>query len=137
MFRLWGKIFKENHLLRDTVAENNAADSRTHKIFSALEEMQNVSRTMDMKKSVMNLIWENPSGSNPMWRNSNAIKKPGFRRIILWKALNSIIWKFISLKKIKQQAVPLRGLTVCLSMNRRLCKLSLCLKKEKRKRSLE
>ena len=39
MFRLWGKIFKENHLLRDTVAENNAADSRTHKIFSALEEI--------------------------------------------------------------------------------------------------
>ncbi len=39
MFRLWGKIFQDNHMLRDTVVENEARDSRTHKIFSALEEI--------------------------------------------------------------------------------------------------
>lgn len=39
MFRLWGKIFKDNHMLRDTVVENDARDSRTHKIFAALEEI--------------------------------------------------------------------------------------------------
>ncbi len=39
MFRLWGKIFKDNHMLRDTVVENDAPDTRTHKIFSALEEI--------------------------------------------------------------------------------------------------
>lgn len=39
MFRLWGKIFENNHLLRDIVIENNTPDTRTHKIFSALEEI--------------------------------------------------------------------------------------------------
>lgn len=39
MFRLWGKIIQDNRLLRDTVVENDTADTRTHKIFSALEEI--------------------------------------------------------------------------------------------------
>lgn len=39
MFRLWGKVFQDNHILRDTVIENDTPDTRTHKIFSALEEI--------------------------------------------------------------------------------------------------
>ncbi len=39
MFRLWGKIWKENHLLRDTVIVNDAADTRTHKVFGALHDI--------------------------------------------------------------------------------------------------
>ena len=39
MFRLWGKIFQDNHMLRDTVVENDTPDTRTHKIFAALEEI--------------------------------------------------------------------------------------------------
>lgn len=39
MFRLWGKLLKDNHLLRDTVVEDAAPDTRTHKIFSALEKI--------------------------------------------------------------------------------------------------
>ena len=39
MFRLWGKIFKDNHLLKDTVIENETNDTRTHKIFHAIEEL--------------------------------------------------------------------------------------------------
>lgn len=39
MFRLWGKIFRDNRMLRDTVIKNDASDTRTHKIFSALEEI--------------------------------------------------------------------------------------------------
>lgn len=38
MFRLWAKIFKDNHLLQDTVIEDASDDTRTHKIFRALEE---------------------------------------------------------------------------------------------------
>ena len=38
MFRLWAKILKENHLLRDTVVEDDSADSRTAKVLHALEE---------------------------------------------------------------------------------------------------
>ena len=35
--RMWGKIWKDNHLLRDTVAVEESDDTRTHKIFRALE----------------------------------------------------------------------------------------------------
>lgn len=37
MFRLWGKVFKDNHMLRDTVISDDSEDTRTHKIFHALE----------------------------------------------------------------------------------------------------
>ena len=39
MFRLWGKIWKDNRLLRDTVVEDDREDTRTHKIFKGLEEI--------------------------------------------------------------------------------------------------
>ena len=39
MFRLWGKIFKDNRLLADTVACRDEEDTRTHKVFGALEEI--------------------------------------------------------------------------------------------------
>jgi hypothetical protein len=39
MFRLWGKEFKDNHLLRDTVICDDTDDTRTHKIFHALDEI--------------------------------------------------------------------------------------------------
>lgn len=39
MFRLWAKIFKENRMIKDTVVEDDSADTRTHKIFHALDEI--------------------------------------------------------------------------------------------------
>jgi len=39
MFRLWAKIFKDNHLLRDTVICDEGEDTRTHKVFRALDEI--------------------------------------------------------------------------------------------------
>ena len=36
MFRLWGKIWKDNHLLKDTVICDDSEDTRTHKIFRDL-----------------------------------------------------------------------------------------------------
>ncbi len=36
--RIWFKIFKDNHLLQDTVIEDVSGETRTHKIFNALEE---------------------------------------------------------------------------------------------------
>ena len=38
MFRLWAKIIKDNHLLKDTVICDDSEDTRTHKIFHAIEE---------------------------------------------------------------------------------------------------
>lgn len=35
--RIWFKILKDNHLLQDTVIEDTTAQTRTHKIFNALD----------------------------------------------------------------------------------------------------
>ena len=37
MFRLWGKIIKDNHLIKDMTVSNDTEDTRPHKIFQALE----------------------------------------------------------------------------------------------------
>lgn len=39
MFRLWGKIWKDNRLLKDTTICDDSQDTRTHKIFRALDEI--------------------------------------------------------------------------------------------------
>ena len=39
MFRLWGKIFKDNRLIKDTVICDDSEDTRTHKIFHALDSI--------------------------------------------------------------------------------------------------
>lgn len=40
MFRLWGKMMKENRLLRDTVYENGDRTlNRTKKVFAALHDI--------------------------------------------------------------------------------------------------
>lgn len=40
MFRMWGKIWKENHLVQDTViAINDYSLSRTQMVFQALEDI--------------------------------------------------------------------------------------------------
>ena len=37
MFRIWGKIFKDNHLVRDIVYENGDTDiNRTKKVFAGI-----------------------------------------------------------------------------------------------------
>lgn len=39
MFRLWAKTFKDNRMLRDTVIEDASQETRTHKVFNALDEV--------------------------------------------------------------------------------------------------
>ena len=36
--RIWFKMIKDNHLLRDMTYEDDSMDTRTHKIFRGLEE---------------------------------------------------------------------------------------------------
>ncbi len=38
MFRLWVKVFKDNRMLKDTVICDGGSETRTHKIFHALED---------------------------------------------------------------------------------------------------
>lgn len=39
MFRLWAKEWKDNRMVRDITICNDDNDTRTHKIFKALEEV--------------------------------------------------------------------------------------------------
>ncbi len=39
MFRLWARIFQDNHILKDTCIADGSEDTRTHKVFRALEEV--------------------------------------------------------------------------------------------------
>lgn len=39
MFRLWAREFKNNKMLRDTVITDDSGDTRTHKIFRALDRV--------------------------------------------------------------------------------------------------
>lgn len=39
MFRLWAKEIKDNRMLKDTVICDDAEDTRTHKVFRALDEI--------------------------------------------------------------------------------------------------
>lgn len=39
MFRIWGKIFENNHMLMDQTIEDTTDDTRTHKVFNSLNEM--------------------------------------------------------------------------------------------------
>ena len=45
MFRIWGKIFEKNHLIKDTVVEDDSSLNRTRKVFRGLE---NVCRTFNL-----------------------------------------------------------------------------------------
>jgi len=37
MFRLWGKLFKDNRMIKDMVVEIDRDDTFTHKVFEALD----------------------------------------------------------------------------------------------------
>ena len=80
MFRLWGKIWTDNHMMKDTVICNDTDDTRTHKIFQSLEEIC--------------YLWDL---SKPIWLDNNIMDfkrhdKTRFTSDIL------IIWKLKSLK---------------------------------------
>lgn len=69
MFRMWGKLWKDNHLLKDYVAENtDYTMSRTSMVFQALED---ICHELDL--------------SQPIWLDSNIrefqrISKTKFRK---------------------------------------------------------
>lgn len=49
MFRLWGKLWKDNRMLQDTVYEEDSTDTRTHKIFRGLDE---ICREFDLSRPI-------------------------------------------------------------------------------------
>lgn len=39
--KIWFKTWKDSHMVKDTVVEDESEETRTHKIFSALEQVCN------------------------------------------------------------------------------------------------
>ena len=81
MFRLWGKEFKDNRMLCDTVICDETDDTRTHKIFHALDE---ICYEFDLSKS----------GSTQQLLNSNDMLKQDFIKTTLSMRLILIILKY-------------------------------------------
>ena len=85
--RIWFKLFKNNRLLRDLVVENTKEDTRTHKIFDALEEC---CREMDLSK--------------PIWLDStiNEFKRHSKARFYQDHFMEQIDFDFLELHVIEE-----------------------------------
>ena len=74
MFRVWGKLIKDNHLMKDTViCISDYEMTRTHKVYKALEDM---CYEFDLAK--------------PVWLKKNkdelsTTPEPDSQRITLWR----------------------------------------------------
>ena len=89
MFRMWGKVFADNHLLKDFVVENPSLDmTRTKKVFAALET---IAHEFDLAVP----IWL-PSNISDFKRHA----KTRFTQDSLLRQSILTILKFRSLKKI-------------------------------------
>lgn len=87
MFRLWGKVFKDNHLLRDTVICDDTPDTRTHKIFRALEQ---ICREFDL--------------GNPIWLDATVIdfKKHRKTRFLQDSFIEQIDFDYLEIQVIEE-----------------------------------
>ena len=78
MFRMWGKLWKDNHLLRDTVAANgDYSMSRTAMVFQALDE---ICREFDLGQPIWldSNIREFQKHSSTKFRQDNFIEEIEF-----------------------------------------------------------
>lgn len=87
MFRLWGKIWKENHLIKDTVICNEFDDTRTHKIFQSLDS---ICYEFDLSK--------------PIWLDSNIdeFKKRETTRFYQDNFVDSIDFDYLEIQIIEE-----------------------------------
>ncbi len=87
MFRLWGKEFKDNKMLKDTVIEDTSDDTRTHKIFHALDE---ICYEFDLSK--------------PIWldANINEFKRLAKTRFTQDNFMDSIDFDFLEIHVIEE-----------------------------------
>ena len=85
--RIWFKLWKDNHLLQDTTIEDTSAETRTHKIFNALDE---VCYEFDLGK--------------PIWLESNVaeFKRHAKTRFTQDSFIESIEFDFLEMQVIEE-----------------------------------
>ncbi len=87
MFRLWGKEFKDNRMIKDTTICDDSDDTRTHKIFNALDE---ICYEFDLSK--------------PIWLdvNINEFKRHSKARFYQDSFVDSIDFEFLEIQVIEE-----------------------------------
>lgn len=87
MFRMWGKIFKDNRLMTDYVSEIDYDDTRTHKIINSLNDISNK----------LNL-------ENPIWLDSNIdeFKKTNKTRFTSDSFIENIDFDYLEIQIIEE-----------------------------------
>ena len=87
MFRLWGKEFKDNRMIKDTTICDDSDDTRTHKIFNALDE---ICYEFDLSK--------------PIWLdvNINEFKRHSKARFYQDSFVDSIDFDFLEIQVIEE-----------------------------------
>lgn len=85
--RIWFKIFTDTHLMRDITIENYEDDTRTHKVFKALED---ACIELDLGK--------------PIWLDSNVkeFKKHGKTRFTKDNFVEEIDFDFLEMHVIEE-----------------------------------
>ena len=71
MFKLWGKIFKNGHIINDTVIECSTCNTRTHHILNSLDEICH-------KFNLSKPIWLNNNISEFKKRNKTRFDENNF-----------------------------------------------------------
>lgn len=84
---MWGKIFKDNRMIKDQTISNDTNDTRTHKVFEALNEICD--------------IWDL---SKPIWLNTNIaeFKKSSKTRFHQDNFIESIDFDFLEIHVIEE-----------------------------------
>ena len=87
MFRLWAKTFKDNHMVKDMTVCDDSSDTRTHKIFHALDE---ICYAFDLSK--------------PIWLDStiNEFKRHSRTRFYQDSFIDSIDFDFLEIQVIEE-----------------------------------
>lgn len=87
MFRLWAKIYTNNHLIKDITIEDDSKDTRTHKVFNSIEQ---VCYAFDLSK--------------PIWLNStiNEFKRHNKARFTKDAFVDQINFDFLEIHVIEE-----------------------------------
>ncbi len=85
--RIWGRIFKDNHLITDTVVEDLSEDTRTHKVLNSLDK---VCETFNL--------------SRPIWLNKNIdeFKRFSFSRFYQDNFIESVEFDYMEIRVIEE-----------------------------------
>ncbi|HUM84648.1 MAG TPA: hypothetical protein PLN48_12885 [Lachnospiraceae bacterium] len=75
--RIWGKLWKNNHLLQDIVITDDSQDTRTHKVFNALYQ---ICMAFDLEKPIWleSNVREFKKSARTFFRQDSFIEKVDF-----------------------------------------------------------